>query len=156
MRFRAALPADAATLAALQEEASLEGAGHVFPPELYPFPAEAVRGRWEEFTAAGGWAVIAEDEGRAIGFAAVRPPWFESIYVLPQAWGSGVAGTLHDRAIEALAAAGVERARLWVLEQNARARAFYERRGWRLDGTTRLVPFPPHPLDVGYALRLKA
>jgi hypothetical protein len=42
-----------------------------------------------------------------------------------------------------------------VLEQNARARRFYERRGWVLDGTERVVPFPPHPLDVGYTLSLR-
>ena len=41
-----------------------------------------------------------------------------------------------------------------MLEENARARRFYERRGWELDGTTRVVPFPPNPLDVGYRIRL--
>jgi hypothetical protein len=41
---------------------------------------------------------------------------------------------------------------LWTLEDNARARWFYERRGWRLNGETRVVPFPPSPLDVGYQL----
>jgi hypothetical protein len=41
-----------------------------------------------------------------------------------------------------------------VLEDNARARRFYERRGWRPDGTDRIVPFPPHPLDVGYTKEL--
>ena len=40
--------------------------------------------------------------------------------------------------------------RLWVLEENHRARRFYEKRGWRLNGETRVVPYPPNPLDVGY------
>jgi len=39
-----------------------------------------------------------------------------------------------------------------VLEENARARRFYERRGWQENGRTRVVPFPPNPLDVGYTL----
>jgi hypothetical protein len=38
--------------------------------------------------------------------------------------------------------------------ENARARRFYEKRGWRLNGNERVVPFPPHPLDVGYSIDL--
>ena len=30
--------------------------------------------------------------------------------------------------------------------------AVHERRGWRENGQTRVVPFPPNPLDVGYTL----
>jgi hypothetical protein len=41
-----------------------------------------------------------------------------------------------------------------VLEGNTRARRFYERRGWSEDGTSRIVEFPPHPIDLGYALEL--
>jgi len=59
-----------------------------------------------------------------------------------------------DRAVAALREAGVETARLWVLEENARARRFYEKRGWRPDGSTRVVEYPPNPLDVGYSLDL--
>ena len=44
--------------------------------------------------------------------------------------------------------------RLWTLEANVRARAFYERRGWQLDGTTKTTRHPPHPVDVGYSLDL--
>jgi hypothetical protein len=42
-----------------------------------------------------------------------------------------------------------------VLEENRRARRFYERRGWELNGTSRQIEFPPHPLDVGYSLDLR-
>ena len=31
------------------------------------------------------------------------------------------------------------------------ARRFYEKRGWRLNGETRVVPYPPNPVDVGYS-----
>jgi putative acetyltransferase len=138
---------NAELLARIQEEASLGGLSHIFPPELYPFPTEAVRERWQAF--AGPVRLAGED-----GFVAVAPPFLEAIYVRPSAWGTGVAGALHDWAVEQLRAAGVERARLWVLEENHRARRFYERRGWLLDGTTREVPFPPNPIDLGYALAL--
>ena len=80
--------------------------------------------------------------------------WLDGLYVVPEAWGSGVADALHDAGLDHLRSRGETRCRLWVLEHNARARRFYERRGWELDGTTRVVPFPPNPLDVGYAKRL--
>jgi GNAT superfamily N-acetyltransferase len=134
-------------LAAIQEDASLAGLAHIYPPERYPFPREAVLERWRASTQ----LVFVEDEA---GFAAVAPPWLDALYVRPAAWGTGVAARLHDRAVEALREAGVRRARLWVLEENRRARRFYERRNWILDGTTRVVEFPPNPLDVGYSLDL--
>ncbi len=148
--MRAATADDAALLAAIQEEASLAGLSHVYPPELYPFPTDAVRERWRRYTEAGGWAVVSGDDG----FVAVEEPWLEAIYVRPAAWGSGVAGHLHDAAIAELRSRGVRRAKLWMLERNDRARRFYERRGWRPDGTSRVVEFPPHPIDLGYALDL--
>ena len=51
-------------------------------------------------------------------------------------------------------ASGASGAHLWVLEANARARRFYERRGWGENGTTRVVPYPPNPIDVGYSIEL--
>jgi GNAT superfamily N-acetyltransferase len=147
--LRRATAADAATLAAVQEEASRAGVAHVYPPELYPFPTEAVRERWRRFTEDGGFAVMTGD-----GFAAVAEPFLEAIYVRPSSWGGGLAVTLHDAAVEELRARGVTRARLWVLAENARARRFYERLGWRPDGTSRVVEFPPNPIDLGYAREL--
>jgi GNAT superfamily N-acetyltransferase len=142
-------PADAELLARIQEEASLAGLAHVYPPERFPFPREAVRARWRAYE--GAYRVVGED-----GFVAVAPPWLEALYVKPAAWGSGVADELHAWAVGELRAAGVGTARLWVLEQNLRARRFYERRGWAADGTSRVVEFPPHPLDLGYALALQS
>ena len=136
---------DADLLAEIQEEASLAGAAHIYPPELYPFPAEAVRARWRAFD---GWAVVEPD-----GFAAVVDGWLEALYVRPAAWGTGLADRLHASAEAELRRRGTPRARLWVLEGNGRARRFYERHGWRPDGTSRVVEFPPHPLDLGYELR---
>ncbi len=108
-----------------------------------------MRERWRRFTESGGWAVMSE-----AGFAAVEGSWLEAVYVSPEAWGTGLADVLHDAALAELRSRGVDRARLWVLEGNVRARRFYERRGWRADGTSRVVEFPPHPTDVGYALDL--
>jgi RimJ/RimL family protein N-acetyltransferase len=41
--------------------------------------------------------------------------------------------------------------KLWVLEENRRARRFYEKHGWRRNGEARVVEYPPNPLDVGYS-----
>jgi GNAT superfamily N-acetyltransferase len=144
--------ADADVLAAIQEQASLAALSHIFPPDTYPFPLAAVRERWRTFE---GQVWLATVQGGPLGVVGIEPPWLEGLYVVPAAWGSGVAGELHDRALDALREEGVQTARLWVLEHNHRARRFYERRGWTADGSTRVVPFPPHPTDVGYALPLR-
>jgi GNAT superfamily N-acetyltransferase len=136
-------------LTAIQEAASLAGLAHIYPPERHPYPRREILERWRTAT---DQIFVAPDGS---GFAAIDPPWLNGLYVLPEAWGTGVAAELHDRAVAALREAGVETARLWVLEENMRARRFYARRGWRPHGETRVVPFPPHPLDLGYSLPLQ-
>jgi GNAT superfamily N-acetyltransferase len=74
------------------------------------------------------------------------------LYVIPERWGTGLSGELHDRALELVRGLGAASCKLWVLEDNARARRFYERRGWRENGESRVVEFPPNPLDIGYSL----
>ena len=60
---------------------------------------------------------------------------------MPEHWGGGVAGRLHDEALGRIAAAACGR-QLDVMVDNARARRFYERRGWVPDGRG-ASPFPP-------------
>ena len=98
-------------LAEIQEAASLAGLAHVYPPAEYPFPTEAVRERWRTSTD----EIVVDPEGR--GFVAVTGEWLEAMYVRPVAWGSGLADELHDRAVEALRANGVERAPLGARAQ---------------------------------------
>jgi GNAT superfamily N-acetyltransferase len=140
-------------LAAVQEVASVAALGHIFPPELYPYPREAVQARWVAAVADPATRTLitlAEDE--PVGAALVRKEWLEGLYVIPERWGTGLAGELHDRALDVVRELGSERCHLWVLEDNARAKRFYERRGWRENGTTRVVEYPPNPLDIGYTL----
>jgi GNAT superfamily N-acetyltransferase len=61
------------------------------------------------------------------------------LFVLPRWWGTGVAGTLHEVAVDEMRAQGYEGARLFTPSQHMRARRFYERRGWAL-GEQRLDP----------------
>jgi GNAT superfamily N-acetyltransferase len=94
---------------------------------------------------------VAETAGEAVGVAAIEGDWLNGFYVLPERWGSDVAPVLYAAGMDLIRASGARSAHLWVLEANARARRFYERRGWRENGTTRIVPYPPNPLDVGYS-----
>jgi len=100
-----------------------------------------------------GRVFVAERDGEPVGVAAVEAEWLNGLYVHPDEWGTGAADRLHDAAVEAIAAAH-DQARLWVLEENRRARRFYERHGWVVNGESRVVEYPPSPIDVGYSLAL--
>jgi ribosomal protein S18 acetylase RimI-like enzyme len=65
------------------------------------------------------------------------------LYVTPEFWSRCIGNALHDLALVRLRQTNVQEAHLWTLAENYRARAFYEKRGSRLTGRTRVVPFPP-------------
>lgn len=94
-------------------------------------------------TPASRVVVATADAGHVIGFAAIGPARdtdadglgeLMALYLLPAHVGRGVGHELHDAATALLAVAGFPGAILWVLRENARARAFYERHGWTADG----------------------
>lgn len=63
------------------------------------------------------------------------------LYVHPNYWRAGLGRALVERAAHELAVRGAEEIFLWVLEANARARAFYEAIGFeRVPGERKLVP----------------
>jgi ribosomal protein S18 acetylase RimI-like enzyme len=152
---RAARPDEADTLLAIQREAAVDAFAHVYPPERYPFPDDAIREVWAEALADPEVEVyVAEMEGDAVGAVSVGRGYLSTLYVLPGLQGQGVGSALHDLALERLRAQGVREARLWTLSENDSGRRFYERRGWRLTDETRVVPYPPNPTDVQYAISL--
>lgn len=63
-----------------------------------------------------------------------------SLYVSPQAQGTGLGVRLLGAVTDALTLAGCEVAQLWVFADNAPALGFYESQGWRPDGTERIQP----------------
>lgn len=82
-------------------------------------------------------------------------------YLHPDAWGSGAAAPLMRTCESHLAGHGYTEAVLWVLRDNPRARAFYERAGWRWTGEQaewpgpRSAPVPPPTVpEVQYWRRL--
>ena len=133
----------------------LAGLSHIFPPDKYPFPEDAERRKWfEYFESADHMVLIAERDGSAVGVAVIADDLLERFFVVSEQWGKGVADALHDEAIELMRSRGLPKCRLWVLDENQRARRFYEKRGWRQDGEERVSNFPPHPLSLGYTKSL--
>jgi ribosomal protein S18 acetylase RimI-like enzyme len=60
-----------------------------------------------------------------------------ALYVLPEWQGRGIGRALVRAAARALAAGGMTQLAIWVLQENARARAFYAHIGGRLAETRR-------------------
>jgi ribosomal protein S18 acetylase RimI-like enzyme len=156
IKLRPARPNEADTLLAIQREAAVGAYAHIYPPERFPFPDDAVREVWAEALSDRDVEVyVAEVEGVPAGAVSVGKGLVSTLYVLPAYQGSGVGSALHDLALERLRAHGFQEARLWTLEENDAGRRFYERRGWLLTDETRVVPYPPNPIDVQYALPLE-
>jgi ribosomal protein S18 acetylase RimI-like enzyme len=152
---RPARPDEADRLLTIQREAAVDAFAHVYPPEDYPFPDDAIREVWAEALADPEVEVyVAEVDGAAVGAVSVGNGYLSTLYVLPAHQGTGVGSVLHDLALERLRAHGVREARLWTLRENDAGRRFYERRGWTLTDETRVVPYPPNPVDVQYARAL--
>ena len=77
---------------------------------------------------ADGEVWVWEEGGVVLGFAALAGDELTHLYVEPDAHGRGIGGALMDRAKERRPG-GFQ---LWVFQQNANARRFYERRGFVL------------------------
>lgn len=97
-------------------------------------------GRWQSFfDTPGVYTLVAEDSGVYAGTASVGPSRFSeyegsgeviSLYLLPEYTGRGIGRALLEAALGELETMGFDEVFLWVLEGNARARAFYERVGF--------------------------
>jgi GNAT superfamily N-acetyltransferase len=147
--LRLATPADAVALASAEKAATTAAFVDIFPPDLFPYPEADVLARWQlELGRDDLVTVVDERAGAVTGYAASAYEWLEHLGVVPELWGTGLADDLHDVALGDIAGRGHDHALLWVLEDNARARRFYERRGWRPTGRRSSAEFPPHPPEI--------
>lgn len=115
---------------------------------------EARTARWDDTLRAsdGDRVFVAEAEGHIVGWASCGPSRDEEaapstgelygIYLATGWAGRGIGRELMARVVDALSEAGFERATLWVLKGNERARRFYERGGWEPDGAEKIEPHP--------------
>jgi diamine N-acetyltransferase len=150
VELRTATGADVEACLAVQRRSAIKGYAHIFAQAEYPFPDAIVRAEWVERLASPAEVILAVVDGEVVGTVSANPPRLEALFVVPEQWGSGVAGALHDAALERIAASGCAQASLDVMVDNARARRFYARRGWLPDGRSLRSPFPPFPLLLGY------
>jgi ribosomal protein S18 acetylase RimI-like enzyme len=135
MEIRRASVPDAAAIASVHVRTWQAAYAHVFGEErLAQLDVERRVAGWTRELTAGEPIFVADDEGRVVGFVSVGACELYAIYVLPEAWGSGAGSGLMRAAVEQLREDGCTEAVLWVLEDNPRARRFYEREGWELDG----------------------
>ncbi|MPZ97752.1 MAG: GNAT family N-acetyltransferase [Dehalococcoidia bacterium] len=98
---------------------------------------------------------VAERGGEIVAFAITGPGRNEdtlnlgelhAIYLLPDEWGAGTAARMLELAVTQFRHEGRPAAVLWVLEQNRRARRFYERYGWHTDGAEDVTRVGAYPL----------
>jgi GNAT superfamily N-acetyltransferase len=143
LSVRRAELADARAIAEVHVRTWQAAYRHAFPAELLDNDSVDERERlWSHHLGLGVVAWVAEAEGRIVGFVSVGDSRTEkdagelyAIYVLPEAWGTGAATGLMAAAKDWFAQEGYATAMLWVLADNPRARRFYEREGWRAEGT---------------------
>jgi len=114
--------------------------------ELAPFEARVARFREGIAAVPSGMRLwVAERDSRIVGHATVLVDEaggeLRALCVVPREWGSGVAAALHDAALVGMRELGATEAILWVVEGNTRARRFYEREGWSVDGETKSSMF---------------
>ena len=145
--MRDATPADALAIASVRAETWKVAYAHLLSGEaLAALTAESAVDWWsrairEPFPSMH--TIVAEIEGAVTGFASLGAARDDdvaglgelfAIYVLPDAWGSGVGRTLLAETLARLRSEGFAEAILWVFEDNPRTRRFYERAGWHADG----------------------
>ena len=98
-----------------------------------------------------GPVFLLEAEGRPVAFCQMiatkdadddpkRVGHITSLHVLPDVRGSGYGRRLLEHALREFRRRGFTEVTLWVLEENRKARAFYERMGFMADGGRKSYP----------------
>lgn len=141
-RWRPAQEVDAVALMELERDANLAALGHVFPG---PFPEDDVLARWSIVLADPEVRVdVVDGPGHLRAVTAYDETSLRHLFVHPDAWGEGLGRQGVDRATTA----GGMGIRLWVLQDNERARRLYEFLGWVPTGECQECVWPPHPSEL--------
>ncbi len=153
--IRPARPEDAEAIARVGVETWRAAYGHAVPAETLARVDVGERAEmWKRFLAGANATFVGELDGEIRGFVNVGESRDDpgvgelfAIYVLPEAWGTGLATALIERGEEELRARGFTAATLNVLADNPRARRFYERQGW-VRGDTFQGTFLSHEVEL--------
>jgi GNAT superfamily N-acetyltransferase len=156
--IRPGTPADAEAVARVQVQSWQVAYAHALPQDrLMALSVEERAGmhrRWPP--------LVAQVDDAVVGFVSVGPTHDEqgdgelyAIYVHPDHWGTGIGRALIEAGEQRLRELGHRDAHLWVLEDNPRARRFYEIAGWSTDGTARRIEIFGFDIDeVRYVKQL--
>jgi GNAT superfamily N-acetyltransferase len=141
--IRAAELRDAPAIGTVWQRATLIGYEGILPADAPPPSTEVLAERSRHAIAAQHYNTLVlvactGPDGDIVGTIAAMPDPDQAsraqllrLYVDPGHWGRGIGRRLHDTALVHLRDAGYRVAVAWVLERNVRARAMYERWGWR-------------------------
>lgn len=135
---RWAVAGDAPALAEVHVESWQHAYKGVFPDEFLRSLDRDRREEWWRRFITDGARVHVIGDGRVVGFCHAgvsdEAGWGEifAIYLHPDHWGLGLGRELLLAGQRTITESGLTRALLWVLEDNQRGRAFYERQGWRV------------------------
>ncbi|GGQ65454.1 GNAT family N-acetyltransferase [Couchioplanes azureus] len=144
--LRPAADTDLAGIGELHHRSRATAYAGLLSPAALSFGSPAAMGEW--WTERWKWErdthrlTVATVDGELAGFSYLGPSAEDGlaelsvIHAAPEFVGTGVGRALMRDALPALARIA-DRAVLWVLEGNARARLFYERGGWTADGVSR-------------------
>ena len=129
---------------------------------------------WREWLRADSddaFTLVAELDGRLVGFCSAATPSRDpdagprtaeigALYVEPASWRVGVGRTLLSAALRRLRRGPWDDMTLWVVDENDRARSFYDRAGFEPDGATKRDEIGPGtvgggPLQRRLRLRLR-
>jgi len=140
--IRPGTPADAEAVALVQVRSWQAGYAHALPADR--LSALSVDERAEMHRRHP--PLVAELDGEIVGYVSVGRTYDDegdgelyAIYVHPGHWGTGFGRALIEAGEERLRELGHRDAHLWVLDDNPRARRFYEAAGWTTDGTERRI-----------------
>lgn len=109
----------------------------------YPFEMDCTYFREHILVQSQVW--VAEASGRPVAFMAINGDFIDCLYVSPDCWrmGVGVALLTHARTLSP------QRLRLFTLQINTNARAFYEKNGFKVLKLG-ISPPPENEPDVEY------
>jgi RimJ/RimL family protein N-acetyltransferase len=72
------------------------------------------------------------------------------IYLDPNYWDKNIGSELMNWGLKEIKENGYEKVILWVIEDNLRARKFYEKMGFKYDGTNRIINVGREIKDLRY------
>lgn len=127
-----------------------------------PIQADHHRTAWGRYLVSAGHTVLCASHADLLaGFAVIGPcvipdpdahitTELHSLYVDPSRFRQGIGTRLHDACIQVWQGQQATAARLWVMDYNRRARAFYTSQGWESDGHYH----PDNSALLGYRLTI--